>query len=189
MLRWNIVALDHLPREEALGILVCANPAVEYASIARARAGLELIVIEGNDGDPLATEQLHEAMHAFRGDPRVRLIRELHDHIVEELRYPFSEAQRTRRRALGGQLLNPKRASCSRPKSSAILGRRVARVFQIGVRSMQRPHIVRVAARPAAVGERSRGATLQWDERRPFALAEDLADREAEAPVPRGVAS
>ncbi len=100
-----VVALDHLPREEALGILVCANAAVEYASIARARAGLELIAIEGNDGDPLATEQLHEAMRAFRGDPRVRLIRELHDHIVEELRYPFSEAQRTRRRALGGQLL------------------------------------------------------------------------------------
>lgn len=100
-----VVSLDHMLREEALGLLVCANPAVEFASLVRAGAAVDLIVIERNDGDAVAIEQLREAVRAFRGEPDVRLIRELHDHMVEELRYPFSEAQRLRRRAIGGRVL------------------------------------------------------------------------------------
>lgn len=100
-----VVALDHLPREEALGILVCANPAVEYASVVRAGDGLELISILRNVRDHLAAAQLDHAVRAFRRGPSVRLTMETHDDLLHELRDPRSEAQDIRRRARRGRCL------------------------------------------------------------------------------------
>lgn len=139
-----VVALNHVAREEALRILVCANPAVEYASLIQSRAGLEVIVIERDEGDPVSVAQLRSALGAFRGEPAVRATRELHDPFVYELRYPFSEAQRTRRRALRGLVLNGSAARSLPDRSRTRRSKRSAR-------PLYRPHPSLRLPRPTAL--------------------------------------
>lgn len=128
-----VVALDHLPRRQALRVLAAANPAVEFASVLRFGDGLELIAVIDERADPHAAAALRRAMLAIRGQPRVRLTSELHDELVSGLREPDSPAQALRQRALRGERLKgdgarslPDRARPRRPRP--------------GMRSLHRPH-------------------------------------------------
>lgn len=97
--RFVRLSLDHLPREDTLGVLVRANEGVEFASY-RKREG-ELFVVYTNHADAADEVRLREMLARIESEPRVRLRDSRHDQVIAAI----LEDPSVRQRALAGVVL------------------------------------------------------------------------------------